>query len=107
MSKKEIYTPHPGTFLKEIIDELGISQYRLAVETHLPHCRVSGIIHGKQNITVTTAMKLAKFFNQTPGYWLNLQRHFDLYKAESELREELASIHPFSASPPASPLLAA
>ncbi|MDR0535447.1 MAG: HigA family addiction module antidote protein [Puniceicoccales bacterium] len=60
----------------------------------LPHCRITGIIKGRQNITVVTAMKLARVFGQTPGYWLNLQRFYDVAKAEDEIGEELAAILP-------------
>lgn len=100
MSTKKIPVPHPGAFIKEALDDLGISQYRLAVAAHLPHSRVHALINGTQRVSVTTALKLGRFFETTPGYWLNLQRHFDAWTAEDNvdaaLRRELEQIVPAS-----------
>lgn len=89
--------PHPGATLKETLDDLGITQYRLAVDLHIPHSRVTAIIKGRQGITPTTALKLGRYFGTTPQYWLNLQQLHDLENAQASCAEEIAAINPVSA----------
>ncbi|MDR0535723.1 MAG: HigA family addiction module antidote protein [Puniceicoccales bacterium] len=98
MSTAKIQTPHPGFFLKEMLDELGVSQYRLAIATGLPHSRVSGIINGRQNITTATALRLGRYFSQSAEYWLNLQRFHDLSQARKKMKAEIEEIVPFDFS---------
>ena len=75
----DISTPiHPGDHLSEIIDELGISQYRLAATIGVPPRRINEIVHGRRSITADTALRLGKALRMTPEFWLNLQRMFDL-----------------------------
>ena len=75
----DISTPiHPGKHLAEIIGELGISQYRLAVTIGVPPRRINEIVHGRRSITADTALRLGKALRMTPEFWLNLQRMFDL-----------------------------
>jgi addiction module HigA family antidote len=95
MGKKTIAPVHPGEYLKEIIDELGISQYRLALTTHIAQSHMSGIIRGRLNITAETALKIGKAFNQSAEFWLNLQRGFDLDIAEDAIADVLKEITPF------------
>lgn len=70
---------HPGEILKtEFLDELGLSAYALAKALHVPVNRVTAIIKGERAITADTALRLARFFDTTPEFWLNLQMHYDL-----------------------------
>ena len=69
---------HPGEHLAEILNELGISQYRLAKTIGVPPIRINQIVHGRRAITVDTALRIAKALNMTPDFWLNLQRMYDL-----------------------------
>ena len=86
--------PHPGETLKETLDDLGVTQYRLAVSLNIPHSRITSIIKGRQGITAATALKLARYFRTTPDYWLNMQQLYDVERASVSMREELASIRP-------------
>lgn len=74
-----LHYPHPGEILKtEFLDELGITQYRLAVDTKMPHSRVTAIIKGRRVVSTDTALRLARYFGNSPEFWLGLQQDFDL-----------------------------
>ena len=65
---------HPGEVLREeFLIPLGISQYRLAKEIGVPEPRISAICRGKRAITADTALRLARFFGTSAGFWLGLQ----------------------------------
>jgi addiction module HigA family antidote len=70
---------HPGYILEtEFLDELGLSAYALAKALRVPVNRITGIIKGERAITADTALRLARYFDTTPEFWLNLQTHYDL-----------------------------
>ena len=69
---------HPGEHLAEILDELGISQYRLAKAIGVPPRRINEIVLGGRSITADTALRIAQALGMTPEFWLNLQRMYDL-----------------------------
>jgi addiction module HigA family antidote len=81
---------HPGEILlEEFLKPLGISQYRLAKDMNVPARRINEIVHGKRAITADTALRLGKFFNMSPQFWMNLQTRYELEKAEDRLRKTL------------------
>lgn len=70
---------HPGEILlEEFLKPFGISQYRLAVEIHVPPRRINEIVHGLRSITADTALRLARYFGTSPAFWMNLQTRYDL-----------------------------
>jgi addiction module HigA family antidote len=70
---------HPGEILQtEFLDELKLSAYALAKALHVPVNRITGIVKGERAITADTALRLARFFDTTPEFWLNLQSHYEL-----------------------------
>ncbi len=77
---KRMYPPvHPGEILKtEFLDELQISQYRVAKDLSVPPRRINEIIQGKRRISADTAMRLGRYFGTSAQLWLNLQMHYDL-----------------------------
>ena len=77
-------TFHPGVFLQEVLDELGITAYRLAKDTKMPGSRVDQILKQNRGITVDTAMRLAAYLGTTEQYWLNLQNSYDITNHEIE-----------------------
>ena len=88
--KNEIPPIHPGTILfKEFLQPMDISQYRLAKDTNVPPRRINEIVHGKRSITADTALRLGKFFNMTPQFWMNLQSRYNLEVAEGNLADRL------------------
>ena len=70
---------HPGDVLKEeFLTPLGISAYRLCMDIGVPQTRISEIINGNRSITADTALRLSKYFGNTPNFWLGLQNDFDI-----------------------------
>ena len=79
-------TTHPGEMLREeFLVPLGITQNSLALKIRVPATRIGEIIHGKRSVTPDTALRLARFFGNSPEFWLNLQQMHDLSKARLEL----------------------
>jgi len=100
MTKNKIPAPHPGEILmKEFMEPLGITQYRLAKDIHVSPMRINEIINGKRSITVDTAVRLGIYFKMTPQFWLGLQNHFDLAVAEDKIeRHVYHEIKPYVAA---------
>jgi addiction module HigA family antidote len=89
---------HPGEMLlEEFLDPMGITQKELADNILVPYQRVNEIINGRRGITPSTALRLAKFFNNSADFWMNLQLRWDLYFAQQDENNVLESIHPYSA----------
>ncbi|MDO9399133.1 MAG: HigA family addiction module antitoxin [bacterium] len=85
MSKK-IKPIHPGEILmEEFLIPFKISQYRLAKDIGVAPRRINEIAHGIRSISADTALRLGKYFNISPQFWLNLQSHFDLEIEAEEL----------------------
>ena len=92
MSSKKIAPIHPGEILlEEFLKPMGISQNRLALDIRVPARRINEIVHGKRRITADTALRLAKYFDISPQFWLGLQMDYDLDIAEDQLTERLKS----------------
>lgn len=88
---------HPGEMLKEeFLFPLGITQRELANSIHVPYQRINELINGKRGVTPSTALRLAKFFGNTPGFWMNLQLRWDLYRAQSAEARQLENIQPYA-----------
>lgn len=78
--------PHPGDILRtEFLEELNLSQYKLAVDIGIPHSRVTAIIKGRRAITPDTALRLSRYFGTSAEFWLGLQKEFELRQAREEL----------------------
>lgn len=88
---------HPGEMLRaEFLEPMGISQRELAEAIHVPYQRVNELVNQKRGVTPSTALRLAKFFNVSADYWLNLQSHWDLYWAQQSEKDDIESIADFS-----------
>lgn len=87
---------HPGVFLKEILDELGISQSTFAKVIGVSPMRVSHVVKGTRPVTAELALLFGKAFNQTPAYWMNLQTSYDLKTVEKELASKVSQVQPLS-----------
>jgi antitoxin HigA-1 len=84
---------HPGEVLREeFLIPMGISQYRLAKEIAVPEPRISAICNGKRAITADTAVRLARFFGTSAGFWLGLQADYDTEEIEKSEPPDLAAI---------------
>jgi antitoxin HigA-1 len=81
---------HPGEILREeYLRPLGLSANQLALRLHVPANRVTAILNGQRGITAETALRLARYFDTTPDFWLNMQKAFELRTAEVELGAEI------------------
>ena len=83
---------HPGEHLAEIMEELGITQYRLAKTIGVPQIRIHDIVHCRRSITADTALRIGRALEMTPDYWLNLQRTYDLDIAR--VKTDVSAIEP-------------
>ena len=82
MAKKTLPPIPPGEILlEEFMKPNRISQNRLARDIDINPARVNDIVHGRSAITAPVALRLAKYFNTTPEFWMNLQAGFELRKA--------------------------
>jgi antitoxin HigA-1 len=98
MAKTRISPVHPGKYLKEILDDLGVSQYRLAREIGVPAMRISHIVNGARPVTAELALRFGRYFGQNPRYWLNLQNRYDMDVAEDAIGKRVArEVRPFKA----------
>ena len=89
---------HPGVYLKELLDELTISQYRLAKELGVPAMRINLVVNGRRPITAALALRLGRYFGQNPRYWMNLQSRYDMDVAENALSAQVArEVRPLTA----------
>ena len=96
MARKPISPIHPRIYLKEVLQEFGLSQYRLAQDIGVPAMRISHVVRGQQPLTAELALRLGRYFRQSPRYWMNLQSDMDL--AEDALGKKVAwEVRPFTA----------
>lgn len=87
---KQLLPIHPGEVLQEeFLKPLSITQYRLAKDIRVSARRINEIIHGDRAVTANTALRLARYFNTSPQFWMNLQTHYDLEIQEDTIREEI------------------
>ena len=90
MALKKMTPLHPGEILlEEFLKPMNLSQNRLALDIRVPARRINEIVHGNRRITADTALRLAKYFNMSPQFWLGLQMDYDLDVAEDQLSDRL------------------
>jgi len=88
---------HPGEILlKEFLEPMGITQYRLAKETGVPQRRIGEIVAGKRAITADTGLRLSRFFGINDGFWIGVQADYDTEIARDKLIDTLAGIKPWA-----------
>jgi len=77
---------HPGkVLLDELLVPMGISQNRLARDIGVPPRRINEIVHGNRAVTADTALRLARYFGTSEGFWMGLQADYDLEEARTRL----------------------
>jgi addiction module HigA family antidote len=77
---------------------MDLTQRDLAEAIRVPYQRVNELINQKRRVTPITALRLAKFFGNSPGFWMNLQLRWDLYQAQQTEASALRQIHRVRAS---------
>jgi addiction module HigA family antidote len=78
-SEKLMAPVHPGEILREdFMKPMNLTANKLALDLHIPATRIAEIVHERRRITADTALRLARYFNTNPEFWLNLQNFYDL-----------------------------
>ena len=87
---------HPGEMLREeFLIPMRLTQRELAKAIHVPYQRVNEIVRRKRGVTPSTALRLAKYFGTSAGFWMNLQLRWDLYHARQSEEETIQAIRPY------------
>ncbi len=90
MSEEKLHPVHPGeVLLEEFLKPMGMSQSRLALDIGVHPRRINEIVLGKRSITADTALRLARYFGNSPQFWLGLQMDYELDVAEELLSGRL------------------
>ena len=82
--------------LEEFMQPLGISAYKLAKDINVPTSRIQDILKDKRKITVDTSLRLARYFNVSDKYFLNLQNDIDIRNAKMTMNNELNNIKSYA-----------
>ena len=92
---RKIPLPHPGIVLREeFLEPLGLSVYALAKAIGVPRSRLNEICNGRQGISANIALRLGRFFEVDPQWFMNLQSKYDLSAAAEEMADALDHIRP-------------
>ena len=83
---------HPGEFLREILEEHGITQAHFARVIGVAPMRISHVVKGARPVTAELALLFGRAFGQSPQYWLNLQTAYDLKRAERAIGGRLKAV---------------
>ena len=83
---------HPGEFLRETLEDMGLTQVALADAIGVSPMRVSHLLRGDRPVTAELALRLGRALGQTPQYWLNLQTTYDLKVAQLEMKDSLLAV---------------
>ena len=96
---KRLLPIHPGEILREeFMAPLGLSMNGLALALRVPVTRVAEIFHERRAITPDTALRLARYFNTSPRFWMNLQAAYDLEIAQEEIEPKIVrDVQPLTA----------
>ncbi|MFC1795573.1 HigA family addiction module antitoxin [Pseudomonadota bacterium] len=77
-NEKLIPLTHPGEHLLEVMNDWGLTQYRLAKKLGVQQTRVMEIVKGRRAISADTALRLGRLFDTSADYWMNLQKNYEL-----------------------------
>ena len=83
---------HPGEFLRETLEDMGLTQVALADAIGVSPMRISHLLRGDRPVTAELALRLGRALGQTPQYWLNLQTTYDLKVAQLEMNDSLLAV---------------
>lgn len=90
MPARKLAPVHPGeVLLEEFLNPMNLSQNRLALAIGVPPRRINEIVLGKRGITADTALRLARYFDMSPQFWMGIQMDYELDAAEDELSDRL------------------
>ncbi len=98
MTEENLKPIHPGEILlEEFLKPMGLSQNRLALDIGVPARRINEIVLGKRRITADTALRLGRYFDMSPQFWLGLQMDYDLDVAADAMGSRLGQeVRPYA-----------
>jgi addiction module HigA family antidote len=86
MRRRKLKPVHPGEILsEEFMAPLGLSMNKMAMDLCVPMTRIADIVNEKRGITAETALRFARYFKNSPTFWMNLQTRYELEVAEDQL----------------------
>ena len=89
---------HPGEILREdILPAVGLSEAELAGRLHVSRADLQEIVEERQPVNPGMALRLARFLGNSPEFWLNLQRDYDVATLSRAMDKELSEIEPIAA----------
>jgi addiction module HigA family antidote len=92
MATNKMRPIHPGEIIREeFLVPLNMTSHALAMALHVPAPRINDIVRERRAVTPDTALRLARYFDTTAQFWLNLQSSFDLKKTENETGRKIAA----------------
>jgi addiction module HigA family antidote len=83
---------HPGEYIREALEDLGMTQAALAKNLGISAMRISHLVREERPVTAELALRLGQAFGQSPQYWLNLQTDYDLKIARVTFKDSLCQI---------------
>ena len=83
---------HPDEYIREALEELGLSQAALAKSLGVSSMRISHVVREERPVTAELALRLGRSFGQSPQYWLNLQADYDLKMAKTKFKDSLRHV---------------
>ena len=90
LSGRRLPPVHPGEILREdFLEPLGMSIYEFANAIKVSRSRVNDIVLGRRAVTADTALRIARYFGTSPGFWINLQAQYDLDTANRTMRRRI------------------
>lgn len=90
MPRKRLRPVHPGEYLQEILEELNLTQHRVASDIGVAPVRISHVVNAQRPVTAELALRLGRYFGQSPRFWLNLQARYDMDVTEEEIGARVA-----------------
>lgn len=88
---KKLKPVHPGEMLREeFMKPLGLTMNKVAMDLRVPVTRIGDILHARRGITADTALRLARYFRNTPEFWMNLQTWYELESAKDERQAQIS-----------------
>ena len=90
MRRKKLKPVHPGEILREeFMAPLGLSMNKMAMDLRVPVTRIADIVNEKRGITAETALRFARYFKNSPIFWMNLQTRYELEVAQDEIASKV------------------
>jgi len=90
MRRKKLKPAYPGEILREeFMAPIGLSMKKMAMDLRVPVTRIADIVNEKRGITAETALRFARYFKNSPIFWMNLQTRYELEVAQDELASKV------------------